>query len=126
MLFNSYVFVFLFFPLCLGGFYGLRKRGSIIAVKAVLTLLSLWFYAFLNPLNLPALLVSMAGNYGIYRLMKRRTADGGGRPVLILGIALNLLALFVFKYTGSAFAPLGISFSPSARSPFWCRDIKET
>ena len=49
MLFNSYVFVFLFFPLCLGGFYGLRKRGSIIAVKAVLTLLSLWFYAFLKP-----------------------------------------------------------------------------
>lgn len=124
MLFNSYVFVFLFFPLCLGGFYGLRKRGSIIAVKAVLTLLSLWFYAFLNPLNLPALLVSMAGNYGIYRLMKRRTADGGGRPVLILGIALNLLALFVFKYTGSAFAPLGISFFTFSQIAFLVQGYK--
>lgn len=111
MLFNSYAFVFLFFPLCLLGFYSCRaicrQKGRSRAQKLFLIIISLWFYGFTSPANLPVLLCSMAVNYGIYCLMERRE---GKKLLLAAGIFANLLPLFYFKYTGSSFVPLGISF----------------
>lgn len=111
MLFNSYAFVFLFFPLCILGFYICKlicgKTGKSRLVSFFLFLMSLWFYGFLKPANLPVLLVSMAVTYGIYHLMEGRKNK---KPFLLTGLFLNLLALFFFKYTGSSFVPLGISF----------------
>lgn len=107
MLFNSYAFVFLFFPLVFIGFYGSKKLGKIIIARAFLILMSLWFYGFLNPANIPVLLISMAANYGIYLWMKGKEEK---RLPLFTGLLFNLGALFLFKYTGSAFVPLGISF----------------
>lgn len=111
MLFNSYAFVFLFFPLCILGFYICkaicRKSGKDRAVKLFLIIISLWFYGFSRPANLPVLLVSMAVNYGIYLLMEKKEKK---KLLLAAGLAANLLTLFCFKYTGSLFVPLGISF----------------
>lgn len=111
MLFNSYAFVFLFFPLCISGFYICRavcgKVGRDWPVKFFLTAMSLWFYGFLNPLNLPVLLISMVINYAIYYLMEKGNRK---KPWLVTGLLVNLAALFFFKYTGSTFVPLGISF----------------
>lgn len=128
MLFNSYVFVFLFFPLSLLLFYGGRKTGNALPGKVILILLSLWFYGFLNPWNLPALAGSMAVNYGIYCLMERsgpRREKGAARKIfLALGVTVNLLALFFFKYTGSAFVPLGISFFTFSQIAFLAEGYK--
>ncbi len=111
MLFNSYAFVFLFFPLCILGFYiskaFCRKSGKDRAVKLFLIAISLWFYGFASWVNLPILLGSMAVNYGIYCLMEQKEKK---RLLLAVGLAANLLTLFYFKYTGSSFVPLGISF----------------
>lgn len=107
MLFNSYAFVFLFFPCCLLGYYLAKRSGKQAASKGVLILMSLWFYGFLQPANIPVLLCSMAANYGIYLWMQSRREK---RLPLGIGILGNLLVLFVFKYTDSVFVPLGISF----------------
>ncbi|MDE6816654.1 MAG: MBOAT family protein [Lachnospiraceae bacterium] len=118
MLFNSYAFVFLFFPVCLILFYGSKRAGAARTGRAALILLSLWFYGFVNPDNLPVLLGSMAVNYGIWLLMKRSGA------FLWPGIGVNLLALFFFKYTGSAFVPLGISFFTFSQIAFLVEGYK--
>lgn len=109
MLFNSYAFVFLFFPCCLAGYYLARRCRKAAVAKGVLVLLSLWFYSFLQPANLPVLLGSMAANYGLYRWMRKKEKKEKKIP-LVLGITGNLLLLFVFKYTDAPFVPLGISF----------------
>lgn len=123
MLFNSYIFIFLFLPLCLTGFYILQKRQATLA-KVWLTCFSLWFYGYFNVSYLLIMLCSIAGNYGIHRMLvyvrKRKT-------ILITGVTANLAVLFYFKYYdffvenmnalfGSSFMlrhillPLGISF----------------
>ena len=107
MSFHSFAFVFLFFPLCMLGFYMVKKTGKASYVKAFLVLMSLWFYGFVSPVNLPVLLVSMAVNFGVIFLMQRADAK---KPYLLAGLVLNIGALFFFKYTGQAFVPLSISF----------------
>ena len=107
MLFNSYAFVFLFFPLCMLGFYMVKKTGKAAYAKAFLVLMSLWFYAFVSPVNLPVLLVSMAVNFGVIYLMQKSEKK---KLLLIVGLVLLIGTLFFFKYTGQTFAPLAISF----------------
>jgi len=139
MLFNSYIFIFLFFPLCLLGFYGLRKVNSTWA-KVWLIGFSLWFYGYFNIRYLCIMIFSILLNYGAYRLMMRADfkADKAAskaetslflnkKTILITGVSANLLLLFYFKYFdffieninavfGTSMAlrnivlPLGISF----------------
>ncbi len=139
MLFNSYIFIFLFFPLCLLGFYGLKKVNSTWA-KIWLVGFSLWFYGYFNIRYLCIMIFSILLNFVAYRLMMREDAVTASeisesrnkfffnkKTILITGVSLNLLLLFYFKYFdffieninaafGSSFSlrnillPLGISF----------------
>ena len=68
MLFNSYIFIFLFLPLCLLGFFLLQKRQATLA-KVWLTCFSLWFYGYFNVSYLLIMLCSIVGNYGIHRML---------------------------------------------------------
>ena len=43
MLFNSYIFIFVFLPLTLGSYYGLHKLGKPVFAKVALILMSFWF-----------------------------------------------------------------------------------
>ena len=100
MLFNSYIFIFLFLPITLLGFYILREKQATLA-KVWLTCFSFWFYGYFNFSYLTIMLVSIIGNYGIHRqiLKKRREKrEEASKIVLILGIVLNLFILFYFKY----------------------------
>ena len=58
MLFNSYVFVFLFLPLVLAGYYTLNHWGKYQIAKVFLICMSLWFYAYYNHTYLVLLLGS--------------------------------------------------------------------
>ena len=107
MLFNSYAFVFLFLPIAVIGFELCKKTGKVSLAKAFLVLLSFWFYGFAGLSNLPVLVVSMAVNYGIFIWMQKTEKK---KLPLWVGLVLSLGALFFFKYTGSAFVPLAISF----------------
>lgn len=102
MLFNSYIFVFVFFPICLIGYYGLLKSGKPGAARVFLVIMSLWFYGYFNLSYLLIMVCSIAGNYLFHRLLSgeslRLRCGGGKKAVMILAVALNLGVLFYFKY----------------------------
>lgn len=98
MLFNSYIFVFIFFPICLFGHYGFLKSGKPEAARVFLTGMSLWFYGYFNLSYLLIMVCSIAGNYLFHRLLSRECFQMRRRAVMILAVALNLGVLFYFKY----------------------------
>lgn len=119
MLFNSYIFVFVFFPICLLGYYGLLRTGHVRASGIFLTGMSFWFYGYFNLSYLLIMIGSIGGNYLLHRLLsrgggenaaKRETgkdiaASGGtGRHILFrkglvaAAVVFNLGLLFYFKY----------------------------
>lgn len=123
MSFHSFAFVFLFFPLCMLGFHMVKKTGKASYAKAFLVLMSLWFYGFVSPVNLPVLLVSMVVNFGIVFLMKKAEAK---KPYLIAGLLLSVGTLFFFKYTGRLFVPLSISFFTFSQIAFLVENYRGT
>lgn len=94
MLFHSYIFVFVFLPVSLGGYYLAGRIGS-RAAKLWLAAMSLWFYGSFRLEYLLLLLLSVFLNYGIALGMKGEKRVGG---LLAAGVAVNLAALVYFKY----------------------------
>jgi alginate O-acetyltransferase complex protein AlgI len=128
MLFNSFSFIFLFFPVCIVLYYtfgALSQRGA----QAWLGLASIAFYSWIGYRFLPLMLGSIVFNYAVGRMISR-SAEGSARARLFLtvGVVANLLVLVYYKYLfdltgwladhggpqgwslGSAVLPLGISF----------------
>jgi alginate O-acetyltransferase complex protein AlgI len=122
MLFNSLAFIFLFLPVVLAGFF-LLGRKSPMAAAAWLTLASLFFYGWWNPLYVGLLVVSMVFNYraGV------TIAQTRSRGLLTFAIVADLALLAYYKYAnffvdnlntalqtqlslGEIILPLGISF----------------
>lgn len=95
MLFNSYIFIFAFLPLCLLGYYILRRRSA-TAAKLWLIAFSLWFYGYFNIYYLAIMIASVLINYLFYRKIDRE--NGQRKAYLICGIIINLGVLFYFKY----------------------------
>jgi alginate O-acetyltransferase complex protein AlgI len=99
MLFNSYAFIFLFIPITFAVYYWLNWRRLTIAGKAWLTLTSLFFYGYWNPVYVPLILASIFFNYGIGSvLLKKRNSPRSPRAALIAGVCGNLALLAYFKY----------------------------
>jgi len=69
MLFNSYIFVLLFLPLCLVGWFSLNRLPSRKPALLFLLGMSLWFYGYFNPKYILIILCSIGGNYLLCRLM---------------------------------------------------------
>ena len=127
MLFNSYVFVFAFLPIALGGFFAASHLGRRVA-GCWLIAASLFFYGWWNPSFTPLLITSIVGNYAAARLLHRLLrCPRRQNAVLALAIAANLAALIHYKYLAAIFGflrihgitdiaftdpilPLGISF----------------
>jgi alginate O-acetyltransferase complex protein AlgI len=129
MLFNSYAFILGFMPLTLLLFHGLRGAGFARSSIGLLALLSLVFYGWWNPIYLLLIVPLMLVNFALAARIVRR--DGrrprAARPLLVLGIVLNLATLGYFKYAnffvdnlnavagldlalGTVVLPIGISF----------------
>ncbi|MBD5490071.1 MAG: MBOAT family protein [Lachnospiraceae bacterium] len=113
MLFNSYIFIFIFLPLTLLGWYGLNYYKKYTLANVFLAGMSLWFYGYFNVRYLAIILCSIGVNYLLSYLLTRiptnpSHADGMQQTVsthhiwnrvgLITGIILNLGILFYFKY----------------------------
>jgi alginate O-acetyltransferase complex protein AlgI len=98
MLFNSGVFLLGFLPLALAGFFAFGVCGRQRLALGWLTLMSLVFYGWWNPVHVPLLLASMGCNY----LLGRRLGRHPSRALLVAGVAGNILLLGYFKYTGFA------------------------
>lgn len=101
MLFNSHVYIFLFLPGVLAGFFALNRLRMVLAAKAWLVLASLLFYSYWNPIYLPLIVASMIVNYGLGTAMaksERGKASVDPKVVLGFGIAANLALLGYYKY----------------------------
>lgn len=101
MLFNSYIFIFLFFPLCLAGYYLLVRAGKGGPARLWLTGFSWWFYGYFNPSYLAIMLGSILFNYAVFQGMRRlgkKRRQRAGTALMVFGVACNLAVLFYFKY----------------------------
>ncbi len=123
MLFNSYLFVLCFLPICVWGFHNKKKIGDAVSTKALLIGISLLFLGISDVRSALVLLLSMGINYMIYRKM-----DGSAKKKVWLtaGLSVNILALIGFKYTGASFVPLGISFFTFTQIAFLMEAYRES
>ncbi|MFM0247336.1 D-alanyl-lipoteichoic acid acyltransferase DltB, MBOAT superfamily [Burkholderia sp. GAS332] len=102
MLFNSYLFLFLFLPLALAGYYLCGALSTRIAA-AWLCVVSLVFYGWWNPQFVVLLAGSIAFNYTVgLALLSAKSRPRTQRWVLIGGITANLSVLFRFKYLAAS------------------------
>ncbi len=98
MLFNSYIYIFVFLPIVFFSYFYLVKREWLLASKALLVLSSLFFYAWWNIKYLPLILVSMFVNYAIGTTLSNNTLKRHNKKLLIAGIVFNVGLLGYFKY----------------------------
>ncbi len=104
MLFNSYIFIFVFLPLTLCGYYGLHRLGSPVLAKIELILMSFWFYGYFNPSYLWIMCSSILVNYVLSQLLQKKWKISGKKlqmlknGLLCVGLFFNLGLIFYFKY----------------------------
>ena len=98
MLFNSYIFVLLFFPLCMFGYFGLNHRKHYMLAQLFLLAMSLWFYAYFNVSYLWIILSSIVVNYLFTLVMNRTKTQFLRKLEATAAVLLNLGILFYFKY----------------------------
>ncbi len=94
MLFNSYIFIFIFLPVTLVGFHLIGKRGHHRIAISWLVGASLFFYAWWNPAYLGLMLISILFNYAVGVSL----LDRPKRAILFFGVIINFCLLGYFKY----------------------------
>ena len=97
MLFNSYIFILLFLPLCLIGYFGLNHFRRYTLAMAFLLGMSLWFYGYFNSSYLLIIVSSIVLNFGMTRIMGR-LSGAARKGMLTLALLVNFGILFYFKY----------------------------
>lgn len=128
MLFNSYLYIFIYLPVVFSGYFLLTRWRFVWGSRAWLVFASLYFYGHWNFRHLPLILGSMVFNYWVGNLLANSgRGQGQKRNILIGGIFLNFGLLGYYKYydffaenlnalTGSNFElihvilPLAVSF----------------
>lgn len=98
MLFNSYIFVLFFLPVCIGGYYCLNHFKKYDLGQFFLLAMSLWFYAYFNFSYLFMIMGSVAVNYFFYYLFGRTDGQRARKWILGAGLTVNLGVLIYFKY----------------------------
>jgi D-alanyl-lipoteichoic acid acyltransferase DltB (MBOAT superfamily) len=115
MIFSSPSFILLFLPIAFFGYFYLNRKRLILAGKAWLVVVSLYFYAYWNVAYLPLLLLSIFFNFAIGTALspgtegKRRRFSR--RHVLIGSIAVNFILLGYFKYANFFVDNLNAAFN---------------
>ena len=119
MIFNSYIFLFIFFPIMLSIFYMLIKYGFKNSAVLLIGISSVIFYSFEGYDFLHILLISIIFNFIIGNSL--RSTKSFKKIFLIIGVCFNIGLLFYFKYYNfflstldisslSIILPIGISF----------------
>lgn len=109
MVFSSIIFLFRFLPIFLAAYFLAPKRMR----NLVLFFGSLIFYAWGEPMYILLMLFSTVSDY-IHGILIERNLEGkkqaAAKGLLISSMAINLLMLGFFKYSGMVALPIGISF----------------
>lgn len=116
MIFNSYIFMLFYLPLSIVGYFTLNRWKKYRLGIGFLLIMSLWFYGYLNPIYLVILSISIIINYLVYSLLQRKSFYEKVRlrkVILCIGILINLLILFYFKYYNFFVDSLNLVFRTS-------------
>lgn len=96
MLFNSYLFIFLFLPIALSVYFFLGRNKTPVAQMVWIAFWSCVFYAYWKPIFLLLLMTSVCVNYSVAcSLMKNKS-----KVIFTVGIIFNILVIAYFKYKG--------------------------
>ncbi|MCR5256301.1 MAG: MBOAT family protein [Acetatifactor sp.] len=96
MLFNSQIFIFIFLPITLTGWFLLNHFKFYKLALWYLVGSSFWFYGYFNTSYLLILLSSITVNYLVSFLMERN--EKLETPLFIFGLAANIGLLGYYKY----------------------------
>ena len=113
MLFNSYIYVFLFLPIIFVIYYVLLRRRQVVLAKIALISASLFFYSWWSVNYLPILVFSLIFNFFIGNVVQRSVQLSKGKHTLIFGIIVNLCILGYFKYADFFIENINYSFDQS-------------
>ena len=101
MVFSSNAFLFFFLPAVVILYYLVRKNRAV--ANAVLTVMSLLFYAWGEPKFVLVMLLSIVLNWlCALAIEKENDKPGAKKALMIAGVCLNVLLLGVFKYASFA------------------------
>ena len=116
MLFNSYIFIFIFLPISFFIYFFLLQKRLIIGAKSFLVFASLFFYSWWNITYLPLILSSMLFNYIIGNSLNEnyQKVKVNKKLLLTIGIVLNIALLGYFKYTDFMIENFNVIFDTSA------------
>lgn len=129
MLFNSYEFLFLFFPVSFAAFFAIGRYSRALAALCLFAA-SLFFYGWWNPAYVGLLIASVIFNFGMGSAISREHQCRNAarkKLLLIVAVASDLTLLAYYKYANffldntnqllglgwtmeSVILPLGISF----------------
>lgn len=111
MLFNSYLFIFLFLPVALIGWFFLNRIEKYKLAQAFLFVMSLWFYAYFDISYLSVITGSCFANYLFSYLLTKWESPGAKKGMMIAGCVVNLGILGYFKYFDFFLENLNVLFS---------------
>ena len=98
MLFNSIIFISVFLPIALLGWFLLQRLENPIYAKLFIVGMSFWFYGYYNLFYLWILLASIFFNFMFSVLMEHMGKPGMRKLLLAVGLLGNIGLLFYFKY----------------------------
>lgn len=98
MLFNSYIFILVFLPVCICGYFFLNHLNCKKTAQAFLLGMSLWFYGYFNIRYLFIILASIIINYIVSVTLRRQKNGKLRKTACWAGIGFNIGLLFYFKY----------------------------
>lgn len=111
MLFNSYIFVLLFLPLVVTGYFILNRFQKYQQAKAFLILMSFWFYGYFNPSYILIILSSIVVNFFLGKHLLSAKEKKTSKNILMLGLIFNIGLLLYFKYLDFAIENINALFS---------------
>lgn len=114
MLFNSYIFLFIFVPLLILVVSILSYRQKIGGCIWVLLVASLIYYCWWNPAFLPLIIGLIVVNHLLAKCIDRTATLKS--LLLFVGVVFNLLPLFFFKYANFVIDTLNFLPQMSLRS----------
>ena len=97
MVFSDLFFLYFFLPLCLIGYFVSRKLKT---KNLVLIIFSLIFYAWGEPIWVMLLIFSASFNWFMGLMAGQYREKKSGKVIVGMAIAVDLLMLVIFKYSG--------------------------
>ena len=98
MLFNSYIFIFVFLPIVLLGWFGLNKIKLQKEAEIFLVGMSLWFYAYFNYSYFFIIVGSCIFNFIYSGVIEKIKKDIYKKILGFFAVIVNLGVLFYYKY----------------------------